>query len=210
MLFVLTGEIQGGKTRWLEGLIDELAEAGVVCAGVTAPGIWRECAKPTAEAGDAGTFEKLGIRNRLLPDGTLIDFALRSDIAQREGAYDEASQSAQARLGWAIADDALGRVNAHLDSLAASGSSTPPSGAVSRLLVIDEVGRLELLRGRGITSALALLDAGPTPAYSHALIVVRAQLLETACRRFAPAWGEPHVIEPGEEARRLVLATLLG
>ena len=29
MLYILTGEIQTGKTRWLQALIDKLAEKGV-------------------------------------------------------------------------------------------------------------------------------------------------------------------------------------
>ena len=40
MLFLLTGEVQIGKTRWLEGLVADLAERGVPCAGVLAPGQW--------------------------------------------------------------------------------------------------------------------------------------------------------------------------
>ena len=32
MLFLLTGEVQIGKTRWLEKLVADLAECGVLCA----------------------------------------------------------------------------------------------------------------------------------------------------------------------------------
>lgn len=38
MLFLLTGEVQIGKTRWLESLVTELADCGVSCVGVLAPG----------------------------------------------------------------------------------------------------------------------------------------------------------------------------
>ena len=41
MLYILTGEIQTGKTRWLQALIDKLAEKGVPLEGVLAPGVWR-------------------------------------------------------------------------------------------------------------------------------------------------------------------------
>ena len=41
MLFLLTGDVQIGKTRWLERLAAELAGDGVPVAGVLAPGVWR-------------------------------------------------------------------------------------------------------------------------------------------------------------------------
>ncbi|MDD6289009.1 MAG: nucleoside-triphosphatase, partial [Eggerthellales bacterium] len=42
MLLILTGEIQIGKTRWLQELVCELQEEGVAVSGVIAPGIWVE------------------------------------------------------------------------------------------------------------------------------------------------------------------------
>ena len=42
MLFVLTGGIQTGKTRWLGRLVEALGAEGVRCAGVMAPGVWRK------------------------------------------------------------------------------------------------------------------------------------------------------------------------
>ena len=41
MLFLLTGDVQIGKTRWLERLAAELSGDGVQVAGVLAPGVWR-------------------------------------------------------------------------------------------------------------------------------------------------------------------------
>ena len=38
MLFILTGDVQSGKTRWLERLVAELAADGVESRGVLAPG----------------------------------------------------------------------------------------------------------------------------------------------------------------------------
>lgn len=40
MLFLLTGEVQIGKTRWLEKLVADRVERDVPCAGVLAPGQW--------------------------------------------------------------------------------------------------------------------------------------------------------------------------
>ena len=76
MLYILTGEIQTGKTRWLQGLIDELTQEGVPLEGVLAPGVWRpNPAKPNG-------FEKLGIDNVMLPGGETVAFARRRDLAR--------------------------------------------------------------------------------------------------------------------------------
>ena len=69
MLFLLTGDVQIGKTRWLEGLVGQIEEAGVPVAGVLAPGVWREQG--------SGGFEKLGIDNLLLPERHESHLAVR-------------------------------------------------------------------------------------------------------------------------------------
>ena len=155
MLFLLTGDVQIGKTRWLEGLIAELQQAGVGVAGVLAPGQWVPSHSPDA---DKNGFEKLGIDNVLLPEGRRIPFARREDLARAEGAFDEDSQAARSQLAWHISDEAIAQVNAHFDGLMADGVPlTAPS-----LLVVDELGRLELWSGEGLTSALELLRQGPS------------------------------------------------
>ena len=77
MLFLLTGDVQIGKTRWLERLAAELSGDGVQVAGVLAPGVWRvrEPHEVPGERGLAGEgrFEKLGIDNVLLPGGERVD-----------------------------------------------------------------------------------------------------------------------------------------
>ena len=208
MLFVLTGGIQTGKTRWLGRLVRDLAAKGVPCAGVLAPGVWRRCApddvltegERAAGAQEGSAYEKLGIDNVLLPNGERIPFARRADLAWEEGSYDEASQAARAGLGWAIDDASIARVNAHFDELRRAPDA-PPS-----LLIVDELGRLELARGEGIVSAMDILDAGPSNAFPVALVVVRADLVPLARERLEPAWGAPVVISP--DAERLVWAAL--
>ena len=185
MLFVLTGNVQTGKTRWLEATLDGLRAGGVEVCGVLAPGVWR--ALP-----DGAGFEKLGIENLLLPQGERILFARRQDLAEASGAYDATSQSAQANLKWEMPEGALDRVNEHLRQLTQAAKASTDGRA--RLLVIDEVGRLELLRNGGLTVALDVLDAGSHPAFAHMLIVVREELLELARERFEPAWGLLRVI----------------
>ena len=129
MLFLLTGDVQIGKTRWLERLAAELAGDGVPVAGVLAPGVWRvrEPHEVPGERGLAGEgrFEKLGIDNVLLPGGERVPFARRRDLALAEGSFDPTSQSASAQLAWEIADEAIARVNAHFDRIAAELAAVP-------------------------------------------------------------------------------------
>lgn len=240
MLFLLTGEVQTGKTRWLEHCAAELQRGGVPVAGVVAPGVWRERLPGDPTDGEQGLsgkgpFEKLGIDNVLLPTGERVPFARRRDLAQAEGSFNPSSQSAAAQLAWEIADDAIVRVNAHFSRIAraeavpgacrqsddltqaqpqphrgiASGARFSDSqgfggGASSRagLLVVDELGRLELTCQGGLTEAVALLEAGATARFPHALAVVRDWLCDDAEQRFAAAWGGSARLAPGEAARR--------
>ena len=279
MLFLLTGDVQIGKTRWLEDLCASLQAAGTCVAGVVAPGQWvpRPKGQPGGKHGfdGAGRFEKLGIDNVLLPQGERIEFARRRDLAARGKAFEEGAQAKAAKLGWAISDTAIAQVNAHFAMLAKQADVTPadsgandpttaqaevdtpaatpldndvcppvaaetaaktsplaqtstgestaakaegnvlaaaPAANETRLaphamLVVDELGRLELLRSCGLTNALAILDAGPTPQFPHAIAVVRETLLDEARRRFEPRWGKATVIGPDDAARNLVLET---
>lgn len=206
MLFLLTGEVQIGKTRWLESLVAELAERGVPCAGVLAPGQWLPS---ESERADANGFEKLGIDNVLLPGGERIPFARRGDLARADGTFDEESQAAKAELAWHIDDVAIARVNTHFDELAvhaSEGMESQDPSPTPGLLIVDELGRLEIWRGGGLTSAMALLAQGPTLAFPHALVVVRDYLLDDAEALFAEAWPDRCRIAPDEAGREVVLA----
>ena len=196
MLFLLTGEVQIGKTRWLESLVAELGAFGVPCAGVLAPGQWVPSTGPHA---DANGFEKLGIDNVLLPGGERVPFARRGDLARADGTFDEESQAAKAELAWHIDDAAIDRVNAQ------GAESKDPSRAPG-LLIVDELGRLEIWRGGGLTSAVALLAHGPTPAFPHALAVVRDYLLDDAEALFAEAWPDHCRISPDDTGRAVILS----
>lgn len=198
MLFLLTGEVQIGKTRWLESLVAELGAFGVPCAGVLAPGQWVSSTGPHA---DANGFEKLGIDNVLLPGGERVPFARRGDLARADGTFDEESQAAKAELAWHIDDAAIDRVNAHFDEITAHASAVAPG-----LLIVDELGRLEIWRNGGLTSAVALLAQGPTAAFPHALAVVRDYLLDDTEALLAPAWPEIARISPNDAAREAILA----
>lgn len=201
MLFILTGDVQTGKTRWLESLINSLNENGISAQGVLAPGVWRSGNDPDAveEYVDENGFEKLGIDNVLLPDDKRIPFARRRDIAEAEGLLNPDSQSEKANLLWHIDENAILKVNNHLASL------PHPTAYSKSLLVIDELGRLELLRGGGLVEALNLLEQGPSASLPHALVIVRAALLKEAETRF-PLWGEPTLIYPDCNSANLVVS----
>ncbi len=160
-----------------------------------------------------GCFEKLGIDNVLLPQHERIAFARRGDLAKAEGAHRPESQSARAGLAWEIDDGAVARVNAHFAYLAEEetsasakpGAGTTGTGAGKSLLVVDELGRLELLRGEGLVEAMRLLEAGPSQRFPHALVVVRESLLEDAHAIFDGIWKDMAEIAPGDAARKAVI-----
>lgn len=226
MLFILTGGVQTGKTRWLEALVADLGARGVPSAGVIAPGVWRE----EGMRADGSGREKVGIDNVLLPSATRIRFADRRDLlaarlcgcegdvplgAACKAKAGKTSESDKARLGWAIYDDAIDQVNRHFDMLRAmrdADRADVPSGRAAEcapcgsLLVVDEVGRLELEGGGGIASAMVALDEGPSRRYPHALIVVRDWLFDQAKERFGPVWGGSTAIGPDDEGAARVAA----
>lgn len=194
MLYLLTGNVQTGKTRWLEDEIARLAETGVTCYGVMAPGDWMPS---SGEHADANGFEKRGIWNVLLPDGERIRFADRRDIAEDQGIFKVQSEAGKAGLGWYIHDDAIERVNDHLAGVPARVDEDGRRA----LLVIDELGRLELQHDGGLTEAVALMERGPQGALQDALVVVREELAPIAEERFAATWGGSTRIAPGDQIK---------
>ena len=214
VLYILTGDVQIGKTRWLQALVRDLEARGAVCDGVIAPGVWHE--------DEAGGFDKLGIDNELLPTHEVVHFARRDDLARAEGMFDANAQSAKAMLRWHISDKAIQKVNAHFDALieAAKEPQTVDMSECScihanqtkRMLIVDELGRLELLRNEGLTSAMKLLERGPAGRYECALLVARDMfdLPHRAEMRFAAAWGGSKRISPTDEARDEIVASVLG
>lgn len=206
MLFVLTGDIQSGKTRWLESIVQNLKRNGITPYGVIAPGVWADRRdNPNAYPhADANGFEKLGIDNVLLPDNERIAFGRRADLAREDGSYDPQSQSGKAKLGWSINDEAIARVNGHFSSIRKMAKRCDERD--TKLLVVDELGQLELIRGDGLVQAVRALEDGPTDAMPHALIVVREALLPHLEGRFEK-WGKRIEITPDEQSLQQVLGS---
>ena len=197
MLFLLTGDIQTGKTRWLERVCVGLGRVGAAVAGVVAPGVW----VPSDGAhADANGFEKLGIDNVLLPGGGRVRLARRRDLAATGRPVEPDGQSEREGLGWAMSDAALESVDSHLAWLA-EDDRRGLGGCPCGLFVADELGRLELACGGGLVHAMALLARGPRPGWPHALAVVRRGLLPMAHERLDAAWdGAVKEIAPTAEA----------
>lgn len=205
MLFLLTGDVQTGKTRWLMRTLPELGERGIAVSGVLNPGLWRHrCPQEIEQEGGieaVGEYEKLGIDALLLPQRERFPFAVpASRSADAPDGF--ASQSRAAKLAWDISDEALATINAYFDALAKDA----PDAGEPGLLVIDELGRLELLRNGGLTSALRMVDAGPSAAFPHMLAIVRSDLLDIAHARFGQVWkGGIADIFPNDDAARMIL-----
>ena len=70
------------------------------------------------------------------------------------------------------------------------------------LLVVDELGPLELLEGRGWTAGLEAIDSG---GYDRALVVVRPGLLEHARTR----WPHAALVDVGDASARRRFVALL-
>ena len=73
------------------------------------------------------------------------------------------------------------------------------------LLVVDELGPLELIEGRGWTRALEVLDAG---AYASAVVVIRPDLVPRALSRW-PHAAVAHAADPAVREGLLELCAAL-
>lgn len=189
MLYLLTGDVQIGKSRWLTQLVDELSADDITCYGVLAPGDWVPSTSPKA---NADGFEKRGIWNVLLPGNERIKFAERKDLAQDHGTFDPESQAEHAGLGWHISEEALNKVNDHFAHIETLCDTATTKG----LLVIDELGRLELQHNGGLTEAIRLLERGPFGCIQDALVVSRETLTPIVEDRFSKTWGGCERISP--------------
>ncbi len=189
MLYILTGQVQIGKSRWLERLVRDLQEKGTECYGVISAGVWVRSS--SSHANESG-FEKLGIDSILLPDWQRFEFAQRLDLAKASGSYDKESQAGKVGLGWHISDDAIVRVNDHFAHIAKARSKHEVKG----LLIVDELGRLELERGGGLIEAMKLLEQGSDPCFENAIVVARDIFAHEVAQRYGDAWGGAQMMSP--------------
>jgi len=103
----------------------------------------------------------------------LVD--VRGNERRRLAEVRRADEPGTATQRWRFDDAALDWGNAALRAAARDGAD---------LLVVDELGPLEFVRGVGLVDAFAALDAGQ---YAVACVVVRPALVEEALRRWPDA-----------------------
>ncbi len=216
MIFILMGDIQTGKTRWLQRLVEDLQGRGVPCYGILSPGVWRL----HEETGGIKEYEKLGIETVFLPSMRRALFAIRRDIAEKGSRVNDAWQSAKAGLGWIIPDATIAVINKHFDSIMAlcdketvlsqgdekTDTPDPSPWQCKGLLIVDELGQLELIKGGGFTSAMRLLEKGSTPLYNHAIVVARSGLANLAQEYLSKSWGEVSRISHRDQAKELLVS----
>jgi hypothetical protein len=58
------------------------------------------------------------------------------------------------------------------------------------------------MRNAGFVDGMALLDMGPTPRYSDAVIIVREDLIPLALERFEASWPKIEIIHPSDPLSR--------
>jgi nucleoside-triphosphatase len=164
-LWVLTGERGAGKTRFCYLLAEHARFAGWQVAGLVSPAIFTGLEKTGIEVQDLYTGEvRLLASKRVRPRFTLL-------------------------LGeWHFDPQALAWGNTVLETTLNTRDRKKPID----LLIIDEMGPLELVRGGGWNTALEILG---NPGYRLGLVVVRPELLETAIK-LLPAIQETITLDP--------------
>ncbi|GIK71939.1 MAG: hypothetical protein BroJett021_09270 [Chloroflexota bacterium] len=153
-ILLVTGAIGSGKTTYCRAQIDAARRAGLDVAGVLSPARFERGVKVGIDVLDL----RSGELRRLAHLRTMETASDVTGVVTQRWRFDAAA------LAWA---------NQVL------ATATPCD-----LLVVDELGPLELEQERGWTAALATID---TRAFDMALVVVRKSLLERAMLRWPNA-----------------------
>ncbi len=151
LLVLITGESEAGKTTWCRALIDRALARGLQPRGLISPAVFDSVSKIAIDLVDIASRE-------------------RKRLAERRPADQSPAVYARGTHNWLFNDPVLAWGNAVLLNL-------PPSD----LLILDELGPLELLENDGLTSGLKLIDEGQ---YRLACVVIRPSLLATALERW--------------------------
>jgi nucleoside-triphosphatase THEP1 len=143
-LWIVTGEIGAGKTRWCQQFLGLARQAGWDAAGIISPAVFENGLKVAIDAVDVRSGERRRLATRCKTEDTVL-------IHTRE---------------WLFETDTMTWGNTIFRRLSPCD-----------LLIVDEVGPLELLEGQGWGAAL---EAIASRAYRLALVVVRPSLLPIA------------------------------
>jgi nucleoside-triphosphatase len=172
-LGILTGGRGAGKSTWCAALAQAARARGLSVGGVLSRAVFDD--------------ERLPVPQRIKLRIDLVDLAT-GDTRVLATPGDAAAEGHGLR--WHFYDEAIAWGNGALEANAALEANGAEDGA--HLVIIDELGPLELTHARGLTAGLALLDKG---AYRAAVVVIRPELLEAAVARWpgaevvaVPAW----------------------
>lgn len=177
-LYVMTGDFMTGKTTWIIDMLERPEAQALDIAGVISPAVF-------------GNGKKTGIDALLVPDGERLELARprTGEFVDERSAHSGANPDLDPnpnpnpeQLGWKFSAEAMACINEHFAACEGCG-----------LLIVDEIGPLELMRGQGYIEALHLLDTGSPDA---ALVVIRPALLEVARER----WGDFEELTPESDA----------
>jgi nucleoside-triphosphatase len=152
-LVLVTGESGSGKTTWCLELIDQARQGGIGVSGVVSPLVF-----------DAG--HKVGIDLMDVSTGERRRLAMFQQDARQKPANDPGIST----LNWTFDPAIFTWGNQILNRLGAS-----------QLLVLDELGPLELLENKGLTAGLKCID---DRRHQTACVVIRPALLPTAVERW--------------------------
>ncbi len=174
---LLTGPVGVGKTTVAEQVVGLARRKGLLCGGLLAPAMTSRCGQ---KAGIWGVDVETGERRILARTD-------RNLGGPSVGAY---SFDASA-LAWAVTV---------IDRALESATLRPYD-----LIVVDEIGKLELWHGTGLAPVLPKLAAG---AEGRSLVLVRDSLLAELQARLAPT--EQVVFAVDEENRGALAPQILG
>lgn len=164
MLYLLKGHVQCGKTTALQNLCENFQAEGRNVYGVVSPGVFDEEGK------------KVAVNALLYP------FAEEFLVGQKQKNLSE--PCCGKRIPWDFVEAAVEAVNKHFEAY---------DGAAD-VLVIDELGPLEINNSGGFMAPLDLLKQGPTACSPTTIAVVRHRLVEPLKALLADAWTEEEMI----------------
>jgi nucleoside-triphosphatase len=174
-LTILSGPRGTGKTTWCQRLLQRAHQEGRRARGLISPAVW--------VAGDKTAIDLLDVSS-----------GERQRLASRRDLVDCASGEGPVTSDWRFHSQALEWGNRVLEQALAEGLRG------DELLLLDELGSLELEQGQGLQTGLALLDTWVQigPAGGRAWVVVRPSLLQVALARWPV--GEVVSLIAGDEA----------
>jgi nucleoside-triphosphatase THEP1 len=154
-LRLVTGESGAGKTSWCLELVRQARLLGLSPVGLISPAVFQEGAKVAIDLIEIATGE-------------------RQRLATKTENRTSPPTNGLTTLAWEFDPAVLAWGNGVLERL-----------SPATLLILDELGPLEILDGRGLTAGLRLVDQR---RYQTACVVIRPRLLPAALERWP--WGE--------------------